>query len=74
MDSIDQCWLRVGADSAYVAIPTWEADAFVASAAAHGAISTETGESEGIGSIPSHKVSRLYRNGSFDLFYVGPGS
>jgi hypothetical protein len=73
VDDIDQCWLRVGADSAYVAIPNWEADAFVASAAAHAAISTETGKSKSIGSKPSHKVSRLYRNGGFDLFYVAPG-
>jgi 4-amino-4-deoxy-L-arabinose transferase-like glycosyltransferase len=73
VDDIDQCWQRVGADIAYVAIPTWGADAFVASAAAHGAISAEAGESKGIGSKPSHKLSRLYRNGGFDLFYVAPG-
>jgi hypothetical protein len=57
----------------YIAIPTWEADAFVASAAAHAAITTETGKTESIGSKPSHKVGRLYRNGGFDLFYVASG-
>jgi len=72
VDSIDQCWPRIGADSAYVAIPARYGDAFIASAAANGAISTEASKTTAIVSKPARRVSRLYHHGGFDLFYVAP--
>jgi hypothetical protein len=55
---------------AYVAIPARYGDAFIASAAANGAISTEASKTTAIVSKPAHRVSRLYHHGGFDLFYV----
>ena len=57
VDSIDQCWLRIGADSAYVAIPTPYGDAFIASAAARDAI-TEAGKTKGIGTIRPDPIAQ----------------
>jgi len=67
VDSIDQCWRRIGTDPAYVAIPSRYSDALIASAAAHekGTESNKTAAAK-----PSNIVSRVYRHGNFDLFYV----
>ena len=67
VDSIDQCWRRIGTDPAYVAIPSRYSDALIASAAAH-ETSTESNKTEA--AKPSYIVSRVYRHGNFDLFYV----
>jgi hypothetical protein len=67
VDSVDQCWRRIGTDPAYVAIPSRYSDALIASAAAHekGTESNKTAAAK-----PSNIVSRVYRHGNFDLFYV----
>jgi hypothetical protein len=53
-----------------VAIPSRYGDAFIDSAAAQGEIRTEAGKTPAIVSKPSHIVSRVYREGDFDLLYV----
>jgi 4-amino-4-deoxy-L-arabinose transferase-like glycosyltransferase len=66
VDSIDQCWRRIGAGPAYVAIPSRYSDALITGAAAHQG--TDSNKTEA--AKRSYTVSRVYRHGNFDLFYV----
>jgi 4-amino-4-deoxy-L-arabinose transferase-like glycosyltransferase len=67
VDSIDQCWQRIGTDPAYVAIPSRYSDALIAGAAAY---ETRPESSKAAAARPSYVVNRVYRHGNFDLFYV----
>jgi hypothetical protein len=69
VDNFDQCWLRIGADAAYVVIPSRYGDAFIASAAAPGRIGKASSKTIAV-SNPTHIVSRVYHYGNLDLFYV----